>query len=286
MKIAIIGAGRVGSCLAYLLKDKFEIIGLTSLYPEQFHLKGLKIFDQGKNVSLSKDADIIFITTPDDLIEKTANEIFKNEEINKKFVFHCSGCHPSSILKKAKDNNCFIGSIHPLQSVPNIEQGVKNLKKGYFCIEGDIEAIEIAKKIVNLISGKYFIIDTKYKPLYHLSAVFSSNFINTLIFTTCEIFKKIGINDDYNKIVEIISPLFTGTTESIKKLGPINSLTGPIVRGDIVTIEAHLNALNNFMPEIIELYKKLSSETVKIALNQVDELDAVEKIKKIKEIVR
>ncbi len=286
MKIAIIGAGRVGSCFAYLLKDSFDIIGVTSLYPDQVKLENFKIFSQEKNIPLSREADVIFITTPDDFIEKTANEIFENTQIKEKFVFHCSGCHPSSVLKKAKDNECFIGSIHPLQSVPNLEQGVKNLKKAYFCIEGDNEAIEVAKKIVNAISGKYFVIDTKFKPLYHLGAVFSSNFINSIIFTTCEIYKKIGIAEDYNKIIEIISPLFTGTVDGIKNFGVVNSLTGPIIRGDIITIENHIKALKEYYPDVIETYKLLCIQTIKLAKKSVKDKELLSKMEKIEEMVR
>ncbi len=282
MKIGIIGAGRVGKCLAYLLKEDFEIIGLSSSEQELSEFLNFKIFSKEKNIFIVENSEIVFITTPDDLIEKTCNEIFSNNKISKKFVFHCSGCHSSEILKKAKNNKCFIGSIHPLQSVPNFEQGIKNLKNAYFCIEGDVEAQEIAKKIVNSISGKYFTINSEFKPLYHLGAVFSSNFINTLIFITCEIYKKIGISDNYEKIVEIIKPLFNGTINSINNSGVIKSLTGPVVRGDIITIEKHLDSIKKFYPEILEIYKNLCKENVKLA----EKVTFNEKIKTIEEMVR
>ena len=156
MKIAIIGAGRVGKCFAYLLKEDFEIIGLSSKDSANLNFKEFKIFTPDKNSTLAKNSDIIFLTTPDDIIEKTCNEIFSDKTIKEKFVFHCSGCHSSEILKKAKENNCSVGSIHPLQSVPDFDQGIKNLKNAYFCIEGDEEAKKVAKKIVNSISGKFY----------------------------------------------------------------------------------------------------------------------------------
>jgi len=286
MKISIIGAGRVGSCLAYLLKENFEIIGLTGKKFKAEIEKEFNVFDISENKKIAKIADIIFITTSDDLIEKVSNEIFLDESIRYKYVFHCSGCHPSSILKKAKENNCFIGSIHPLQSVPDITQGIKNLKDAYFCIEGDSEAVEIAKKIVNYISGKFFIIDTKFKPLYHLGAVFSSNFINAVVFTTCEIYKKIGIGEDFNKIIEIISPLFTGSINGIKNVGIINSLTGPIVRGDTITINNHINAIKNFYPEILNTYRNLCQQTIKLARKSVKDKKILKKIEEIELLVR
>ena len=281
MKIAIIGAGRVGSCLAYLLKDNYNIIGLTSLYEDENLRKDFNIYKPDKNIELAKEADIIFITTPDDKIKITADEIFENKSIRKKFLFHCSGCHPSTILEKAKTNNNYTGSIHPLQSVPNVKQGIKNLKNAYFCIEGDDEAINIAKQIISNISGKYFTIKTEYKPLYHLGAVFSSNYINALIYTTCKIYKKILNENDYKKIIEIISPLFTGTVNSIKNIGVIEGLTGPIVREDLITIENHLKAIEKFFPEIEDLYINLAKQTIEVAEMQNKNIDS----KKILEVI-
>ncbi len=274
MKISIIGAGRVGSCLALLLNNDFEIVGISGRDEKQ--LKKLQdilnssCYFGNDNVECARKGDIIFITTPDDFIEKVATEIFRNHDIKNKYVFHCSGCNPSSLLNIAKKNNCYIGSIHPLQTVPNIEKGIENLKKAYFCIEGDEEAVKIAQKLVKAISGKHFVIKTEYKYLYHLGAVFSSNFVNSLVFTTCELYKKIGIAEDYNKIVEIILPLLKGALNGIESIGIINSLTGPIVRGDIQTVNKHLKAIEKDFPQILNLYIELSKQTIKLALKQVD----------------
>ena len=289
MKISIVGAGRVGVSLAYLLSKNFEIEGIIDKNDEKIdRLK--KQFHQAKYIGLDlitgiKNSDVIFITTQDDYIKQISDKIFSNNEIKDKYVFHCSGSLPSAILNSAKENGCFIGSIHPLQSVPDFEQGIKNLKKAYFCIEGDNEAIEVAKKIVNSISGKYFVIRTEYKSLYHLGAVFSSNFINTLVFITCEIFKKIGISEDYNKTIDIISPLINGSIDNILKLGVIKSLTGPVVRGDINTIKNHMYGLKDLMPELMPIYRQLITKTAELAELQITNLEIKNRVEKIKQLM-
>ena len=289
MKISIVGAGRVGISLGYLLSKNYEIEGIIEKREERIE-KLKELFPEAKYIGLDfikgvKNSDVIFITTQDDNIKSTADEIFSNNDIKNKYVYHCSGSLPSSILNSAKKNDCFIGSIHPLQSVPNFEQGVKNLKSAYFCIEGDEEAVEVAKKIVNSISGKFFIIKTEHKSLYHLGAVFSSNFINTLVFITCEIFKKIGVSKDYDKTLEIIFPLIKGSVDNINKLGVIKSLTGPVVRGDVNTIKNHISGLESIMPELIPLYRNLVNKTVELAAYQVANLELKNRLEQIKQIV-
>lgn len=269
MKIAIIGAGRVGLSLVKVLWKNFKIISICEKNEKEIgkfrkEYKSLEYI--GTNpYSASINADVIFITTQDDFIEKVCNEIFENRDIRDKYVFHCSGSLPSTILNSAKKNNCYIGSMHPLQTVPDEIKGPENLKKAYFCLEGDNEAVEVAKKIVEKISGKYFIISPENKSLYHLGAVFSSNFINTMAYIGFKIYEKIGIVKDDKEFLEIISPLIDGAINGIKSYGIYKSLTGPIVRGDVNTLKRHVEGINKDYPEIRNLYKEICKITVELA---------------------
>jgi predicted short-subunit dehydrogenase-like oxidoreductase (DUF2520 family) len=153
--------------------------------------------------------------------------------------------------------------MHPLQSMPSPEAGYENLKNAFFCIEGDKEAVEIGKIMASQISGKFFTIDTREKSLYHAAAVFASNFINTVVFASFSIFKDIGVPE--KDILEIISPLIKGTVNNIEKLGVVNSLTGPVVRGDIKTVEAHIKGFEESDNGFLELYRTLTEHTINLA---------------------
>ncbi len=282
--IAVIGAGRAGLSVAKNLNEScdFRVTAVTDIN-EEFALRSRDFLGNIKytgsdNVRATELADIIIISTPDDYIEATCNKLSEYEQIRGKYIFHLSGSRPSTILSAAKSKNCFIGSIHPLQSMPSPEEGYKNLKNAFFCIEGDSEAVEVAKKIVAVISGKYFTINTEMKSLYHAAAVFASNFINTTVFASFYILKDIGVPED--NILEIILPLIKGTVNNIEKLGVIQSLTGPVVRGDFKTIASHLQGLEKYNNDFLQLYLKLSETTVKLAKlnNNPPELSNIEEL--------
>jgi predicted short-subunit dehydrogenase-like oxidoreductase (DUF2520 family) len=42
-------------------------------------------------------------------------------------------------------------------------------------------------------------------------------------------------------------------------------LTGPIARGDVETIQGHIEAMQNKTPELLDLYKDLARYTISVA---------------------
>jgi predicted short-subunit dehydrogenase-like oxidoreductase (DUF2520 family) len=48
-------------------------------------------------------------------------------------------------------------------------------------------------------------------------------------------------------------------------MGPHRSLTGPIARGDVVTVEAQLAAVENGAPDMLEAFKALARITATLA---------------------
>jgi predicted short-subunit dehydrogenase-like oxidoreductase (DUF2520 family) len=268
MNIVIIGGGRAGTSIGKNLQQSksFSVKAVTCITVEEAKQSadfiGNVEFISDNNMEALKYGNIILISTPDDIIESVADDISKSDDLQGKYFFHVSGSRPSTILEKVKKRGAFIGSIHPLQALPSFVEGAENLKTAYFCLEGDDEAVEISKKMVSEISNKYFTILSEYKALYHAAAVFASNFINATTFAAFSILKEIGIRED--EIINIVLPLIKGTVNNIERLGFIDSLTGPISRGDTKTIKRHLQGLENYDKERLLLYKALSKEAVKI----------------------
>ena len=51
-------------------------------------------------------------------------------------------------------------------------------------------------------------------------------------------------------------------------MGPEQALTGPVARGDVATVAAHLEALTRTSPELTPLYCALGSHTVDVGLRK------------------
>ncbi|MGB9715162.1 MAG: Rossmann-like and DUF2520 domain-containing protein [Thermodesulfovibrionales bacterium] len=267
-KVSIIGAGVVGTATGYLLKKNgYSIVGIGSRTIESAK-KAKKFIGEGEPstdlCSISKKADIIFITTPDDLIEKVCNRLAEEKCINEgAVVFHMSGALSSDVLKSVKDIGANVASLHPLQSLASVKQAVKNLPGSFFCIEGDDKALSIAREIVNALRGKIITLKPYKKPLYHGGASVASNFLVATIGFGIELLEKAGIEKDV--ALEALLPLIKGTIMNIEKLRIPSALTGPISRGDLSIVDTHLRSILKEMPRRLKLYIELARYTVEIA---------------------
>jgi len=152
-KGSIIGAGVVGTAIGYLLKRKGYPIGGIASRTLKSARKAREFIGQVDTStdlsSTTRKADIVFITTSDNAIEDTCNKIASTGGFSPGvIVFHTCGALPSNILQSARRKEAKVASLHPLQSLANIKEAVKNLPGSYYCIEGDDEAVSVAKEIV------------------------------------------------------------------------------------------------------------------------------------------
>jgi predicted short-subunit dehydrogenase-like oxidoreductase (DUF2520 family) len=282
--ICIIGAGRVGTTMAFILANK-NLSGLSvksiasktqgSLTRAKKLLgsSGSKIFFSVDNVLAARGCNIILICTPDDSIEVVCRQIVSSigtpradsQSYERLLFIHFSGSKSLKILNSAQDAGYSTVSIHPMKSFASIENSIKTLKNTIF---GLTYSDEISKKIslyiIKILGGIALEVNDDKKPLYHAAACVASNYLVSLINYAAKIYKCIGI-EGKDSLDGIIS-LSEGTLENIKNMGTKKSLTGPIARGDIGTLEEHMANFYKYCKiEDINLYKVLGKETGKIA---------------------
>ncbi|MHB1394450.1 MAG: NAD(P)-binding domain-containing protein [Clostridia bacterium] len=147
MKIGFIGAGKVGTAIGVYLKSRgFDISGYYSRSPgssaKAAELTGSRHFmDYTK---LSSESDIIFITTGDGEIKDVCDLLALSGALRKgQIVAHMSGSLSSEVLKSARDSECWVYSLHPIQSFASLENALKSLPGTYFTIANHLENIEL-----------------------------------------------------------------------------------------------------------------------------------------------
>ncbi len=258
--INIIGGGKLGKTLGKLFNDKnvFKIKDVLCLSKKSAKT-AVEFIGNGTPVCILNElsyADIFLISTPDDVIEETANKIAQ-PFCNSVFV-HCSGSLASDILKV--DKRC---SIHPIHSFANPKKSVEIFTNTMCAAEGNEKAVSIMSLAFEKIGGNIFEIKTENKPLYHASMVIACNYFVVLEYLSSKILQDIGLNDE--EIIKILAPILQGTLNNIKENGFFDALTGPIARGDIGVVEKHIRAIKNYDENLLEIYKKLGSVAVEIS---------------------
>lgn len=282
MKIGIIGAGKVGIAIAHVLKMKgFEIATVADVTGEKTlnmarQYLGDSVSYTDNNMEVIGASDIVAITTQDGAIRDVVKEIHeKTERLDEKLFFHTSGAHSSSILKPLDEKGAILGSLHPLQTFPDIDSAIRVLPSTYIFIEGDERALRTLEVLGKSIGHAAVPIEGKNKIYYHLCAVFVCNLLCSLLYASEGIMEKIDIR------LEPFFPIINATLQNIEANGPLLSLTGPIVRGDIGTVKDHIDAMRD-----MNLHKQIYRALSLVALDMVKErkiqnqetLDALQRI--------
>jgi predicted short-subunit dehydrogenase-like oxidoreductase (DUF2520 family) len=266
MKISVIGIGRMGGALALALSEKgYEIENLFARKKET--AERISNITNSKILSADEldkiESDLVLITTQDSEIAKVAGNLAGKLK-TKPIILHTSGSLSSEVLNKLKEINCAVGSLHPLVSISDSFLGKSRFENAFFCVEGDETAIGAAKKIVGDLGGKSFSIETKYKALYHASAVTASGHLVALEDAAIEMLSKCGLSETQSK--EIFLPLIESTIENLKSQTTAEALTGTFARADAETLEKHLNILESEVSaEAFEIYLLLGERSLKLA---------------------
>ena len=262
--ILVIGYGKLGSHLYHALRNVKKKSGVQRIAEKKPALAKLR-----KQID---DAGIIFICVQDSKIPAAVIVIGKHaSSLKGKIVYHASGALTSEELNSLSLKGALTASFHPVQTFER--KAAKHSGRFddiYIALEGNKAAVKEAIVIAKDIKAIPFVIKKENKILHHVCCVMASNYLTTLtgiIEKTGS--RKIQING-FNKLkfLDIYMPLAKQTLDNISSSGPKASLTGPIERNDLVTLERHLNALKTSGRDILYFYVLMGIETVKLALNK------------------
>lgn len=188
-------------------------------------------------------ADVYMLALKDDVIPEISEKLKEKEGL----LVHTSG----SVSMDALGNCPRRGVFYPLQTFS------KDREVNYctipFCLEANSsEDLGLLKELAGKISGKSYEISSEQRKKLHLSAVFVCNFVNHLYAVGEQICQKSQIP------FEILKPLIAETAGKVQQASPGRVQTGPAIRNDRSTIDAHLRLLDS-SEENQEIYNILTS---------------------------
>lgn len=279
MRVGIIGAGKVGSALCKSLRDAgVEICGLTAGTREIAEAAAIKLNVPcfASNEELAAACDTLYLTVPDRLVGEVAQSLAssfseKCVALTGKTFFHCSGSLGLEELQPLAALGAEVGSFHPLQSFASAEVSFRGI---YIAVDGTEEAQETGKEIAAILGALAFNVPAAERKAYHAAACFASNYVVTAMAVAQDLMSKWTPTPEAG--LAALLPLFDGTARNLHQTKLAREvLTGPIARGDINTIKAHLAVLP---PELLDMYKALGRQTVCLARDNgtIDEKQARE----------
>lgn len=263
MKIGMIGAGKVGCSMGgYFAEHGVCVSGYYSRNPESS--KKAAAFTNTKQYEkledIIKESDILFLTVPDGSIREVYSEVIRSD-IRGKVLAHCSGALTSAVFSGISLRGAYGYSIHPICAVNDKETGSRDLSKAYFTIEGDEKYLFALMELFRGMGNVIEVIAPEKKVMYHAAAVFASNLVVGLYAQASRMLAECGLSEEFS--ARALLPLFAGNAEGIVQKGAAGALTGPVERGDLETVQEHLQTLTGTEREIYRLLSLTLADVAK-----------------------
>lgn len=199
---------------------------------------------------------------PDGEIVRVAKS-FSKLQWQGKYAFHSSGVLSSDALSSLRDRGAKVASVHPLMTF--VKGSVPELTGVPFAIEGDAAAVRVARRIVRDLGGRAVAIRKQDKVAYHAFATMICPLLVALMAASEKAAALAGLSaaDARRRML----PIIRQTLLNYEKLGPAGAFSGPLARGDVGTIQAHMKALAK-VPAAKNAYAALARATLDFLPNR------------------
>lgn len=277
MKVALVGAGNVGTAVSWLLAQKdHDVVAVASRNPESAAAASRRL---GADVHAIEDlpaVDLVLVGTSDAAIEEVSAAI-ASRVAQGALVCHFAGSLGPSVMRAVTKEGAKACATHPVQACPTIDAAIARIPGsawGVTCSDADAE-----ERIVGLIErdldGLPVRVREQDRSIWHAAAVATSNGIAALLATGESILSDIDVDDP----VSVLLPLAEGTLQNAREGGGGAAiLTGPVVRGEKETVRRHVAALRDRPGAQFAQYRAAALLTVQaaVAAGRIDEATAAE----------
>jgi len=264
-RLGIIGAGHVGLVLGRAFAAAgWPVVAVASRDPErrarfQAAVPGARAYPEATPVL--DDVEIAFLTVPDDAIATVAAglRLYAGQGL-----VHTSGLVPAAVLAPALSAGTLAASFHPLVAFAREDEALAALPGATVALEGDEPLVSLLAELATAIGAQPVRVPAGAKAAYHAAAVMAAGAEIALLDAIVSLGRGAGLDEAASLAVYL--PLVRQALAGAETLGVRAALTGPLVRGDVGTVRAHLEALARLAPDTLDLYRATAEREVAMAL--------------------
>jgi len=272
----IIGCGRAAGSLArlWLASGAVSLGDVLNRSPDSTG-RAVRALGAGRavdRVGAMGAADCWLIGTGDDQVAVAARALAGAQpDLRGTLVFHLAGRLGLDVLEPVAEAGARIAALHPVRSLTHDRLDIDRFR-GTACVaEGSAESLAQVQTLVTAIGGLWLPVNGIDRGLYHAALSIVSNVTKGVAWKAQKWLEHAGLPADTSAAV--IHQLLQSTVEDLFRAGARQSITGPVVRGDTRTVEAHLAAVAASHPRDVELYRVLARTVLELAEERGD-LDA------------
>ncbi len=268
--IGIIGCGRVGASIGAAWRQAgHALIGVSatstaSLERAEDMLPAVPVLDPDE---ITERAELVLVAVPDDEIAPLVTGLADLGRIHAgQILVHCSGRYGTDVLDAGTRLGALPIALHPSLTFTGTEVDLSRLRQATIAVTAPAPIRPVGEALVVELGAEPIDIAEADRPLYHAAITHASNHSITILAEAMELLSEAGVADPSAVLHALVDASVANTMQN----GP-KALTGPISRGDVGTIEAHLAALSEFSlsrsnPSVRNSYIALARSTAAKAL--------------------
>jgi predicted short-subunit dehydrogenase-like oxidoreductase (DUF2520 family) len=244
-RILVIGRGRLGCALAKALRAAGEEVAITS--------------GRAPARAAIAASRVVILAVPDPAIEASARALAGALSAGA-VVLHVAGSRGPELLACCRAAGASVGVAHPLVSFAGGARAPR-LEGTSFVLAGDRAALRAGARIAKAL-GARAIRAGVHGPAYHAAAALAANGAAALAAHAVEVLTALGLRR--REAERAVGALLGTVAENVARVGVPRALTGPIARGDAVTVAAHRAALRAY-PGAARAYDAIAPAILAIA---------------------
>ena len=264
-RIGVIGAGRVGAVLGAALRAAgHEIVSVGGESPASRTrivtlLPGVRV---DKPTAVARACDLLLLTVPDDMLGNVVSMLAASGALREgQYVAHTSGRHGLAVLQPAADLGAHVLAMHPAMTFTGTDVDLARLPGCVFGVTAADETVDLAATLVAQLGGSSVRVPEDLRALYHAGLAHGANHLVTLVAQAMDLLRAAGVDDP----AATLRPLLNASLDNALTYGEA-ALTGPIVRGDVETVRAHLAGIAATAPSTLPSYVVLARATANSAV--------------------
>lgn len=259
LRVALFGAGRVGTAVATLLSRRgHDIVAVSSPHEASAEAAAARLQAPVVEPSAIQDAQVILIGAPDGALSDAVARLGRSTR--GAVLVHFAGSAGIEPLREAQEAAALC-ALHPVQACPDADTAVERLPGSAWGVTCSENARGWSHALINdELGGTPFDVGEEDRVLWHAAAVTTSNGIAALMSTGELLLSSIGVASPG----DVLGPISAGTVTNVREARSAGSaVTGPVVRGEIDVIARHSAEVRTRVPELLPAY----TETVEMIVS-------------------
>lgn len=207
--------------------------------------------------------DLVLLAVSDGAIAAVASELGGRPGAGGEVWLHLSGSLPGAAARATPACPRSAGCLHPLQALDGSAVGAEHLAGVTAGIDGEPAAVEAAEALARSLGMVPRRLAPGSKALYHAAAVTAAGHATALFAQAERMLAGCGFAEEEARAA--LRPLLAGAVANLASRPPAAAITGPMARGDVATIAAHLAALDALDAGLAATYRALAGEALALS---------------------